>query len=56
MVELDALVERRYMKLQNKKNLTGHDQPKSGRFNLFSKIHERSENVPGRPATSNCGK
>ena len=54
VAELDTLVERGYINLQNKKYLTVC-KPKLGRFYLLPKIHKRLENVPGRPVISNCG-
>ena len=54
VAELDTLVERGYINLQNKKYLTVH-KAKLGRFYLLPKIHKGLENVPGRPVISNCG-
>ena len=54
VAELDTLVERGYINLQNKNYLTVR-KPKLGRFYLLKKIHKRLENVPGRPIISNCG-
>ena len=54
VAELDKLVERGYINLQNKKYLTVC-KPKLGRFYFLPKIHKRLENVPGRPVISNCG-
>lgn len=39
--------------LKNSSDIVIKEEDKGG---LFSKIHKRSENVPGSPAISNCGK